>query len=149
MANALGKFCVIAATGCLGVSALPVGAAVGTPAQPLRPLSECLDPQQARGWSRLDDGTVVVDAGRRKFLIRLPMRCPDLDHTPILNFRPAAGNSRLCGNATEALLGDARGGVQIPCDIASIESLTPDDYRARMDERERAKTGENGTTPIR
>ena len=37
--------------------------------------SECLDPQRARGWTQLDDGDLLVDAGRQKYRVTLISAC--------------------------------------------------------------------------
>lgn len=108
----------------------PSAAAEGTPGNPLRPLSECLDPAQARRWAIVDPDKIVVDAGRRRFLIQLDAKCPDLHWTQLLQFRTAGGSSRLCGHAFEAVLPDARGGVSIPCTVRSITSIDRERYRA-------------------
>ena len=105
-------------------------AAEGTSAAPLRPMSECLDPQQARGWAILDAENIVVDAGRRKFLIRFHASCSELNWTPALQFRTANGVNRVCGHANEAVVPETRGGIVIPCTIASITLIDAARYRA-------------------
>lgn len=105
-------------------------AAEGTPTDPLRPLSECLDPQHARGWAIVDGDDIVVDAGRRKFLIHFSASCPDLNWTRALQFRTAGGSSRLCGHANEAVLPNDKGGMATACSIASITSIDTARYKA-------------------
>lgn len=119
----------------LGFAALALAAtstavaAEGTPTDPLRPLSECLDPQHARGWAIVDGDDIVVDAGRRKFLIHFSASCQDLNWTRLLQFRTAGGSSRLCGYANEAVLPNDKGGMSIPCSIASITSIDAARYK--------------------
>lgn len=116
------------ATLALAVASTAI-AAEGTPTHPLRPLSECLDPQHARGWAIVDGDDIVVDAGRRKFVIHFSASCPDLNWTRLLQFRTAGGSSRLCGYANEAVLPDDKGGMSIPCSIASITSIDAARYK--------------------
>lgn len=116
----------LAALGAAGTAC----AAEGTPAAPLRPLSECLDPTQARGWAIVEPDAIVVDAGRRKFLLRFGASCPELEWTTRLQFRTAGGGNRLCGHAREAVLPESRGGLAIPCTLRSIESIDAARYRA-------------------
>ena len=104
-------------------------AAEGTPSAPLRPISECLDPHHARGWTIVDGDDIVVDAGRRKFLIHFSSSCQDLNWTRLLQFRTAGGSNRLCGYPNEAVLPNDRGGISIPCSIASITSIDAARYK--------------------
>ena len=103
---------------------------IGTRTAPLRPLAECLDPQQARGWSVINNDEIVVDAGRRKYHITLASHCPDLNWTQLLRFRTGGGTDRICGYAMEAVLPDTKGGILIPCSIGSISVIDKDRYRA-------------------
>lgn len=121
------------ATWALAVLAALSGAAhaaEGTPSNPLRPQSECLDPTQARGWAIVDTDAIVVDAGRRKFLLRFGASCPELEWTRQLQFRTPGGSGRLCGHAFDAVLPDSRGGVAVPCSVKSITSIDAAGYRA-------------------
>ena len=102
----------------------------GTPGSPLRPHSECLDPTQARGWAIVDTDSVVVDAGRRKFLLRFGASCPELEWTNRLQFRTPGGSGRVCGSAFDAVLPESRGGLVVPCSIESITSIDAERYRA-------------------
>lgn len=113
-----------------GLAAGSACAAEGTATDPLRPLAECLDPTQARGWSIVDNDEIVVDAGRRKYHITFPASCPDLNFTTLLQFRTAGGSNRLCGYALEAVLPSEKGGVSIPCTIASISTIDKAEYKA-------------------
>lgn len=123
----------------LGLAALALGAAggaiaaQGVPGNPLRPLSECLDPERARGWTSISDDEILVDAGPKKFLIRFARSCTDLNFTPVLRFRPSVGSTRICGNSTDAVLGDSRGGVAIPCTVSSVVSIESKRYRELRD----------------
>jgi hypothetical protein len=108
-------------------------AAQGTPDTPLRPLAECLDPDRARGWTSISDKEIMVDTGRDKFFLRFPKSCSDLNFTPVLRFRPSVGSTRICGHSTDAVLGDSRGGVAIPCTISSIVSIDSKRYRELRD----------------
>ncbi|MBB5209029.1 DUF6491 family protein [Chiayiivirga flava] len=127
MTKALRHFgLALVALGAAGMA----GATEGTPAAPLRPLSECLDPTQARGWAIVEPDAIVVDAGRRKFLLRFGASCPELEWTTRLQFRTAGGSNRLCGYAREAVLPESRGGLAIPCTLRSIESIDAERYRA-------------------
>lgn len=127
----------------LGWAALALGlvsgtahAAQGTPDNPIRPLSECLDPERARGWTSISDDEILVDAGPKKFLLRFARACTDLNFTPVLRFRPSVGNGRICGHSTDAVLGDSRGGVAMPCTLSSVVSIDANAYRALRDASE-------------
>lgn len=111
------------------------GVLEGKPGNPLRPQSECLDPTQARGWAIVANDSVVVDAGRRKFLLRFGASCPELEWTTRLQFRTPGGSGRVCGHAFDAVLPESRGGIVVPCAIESITSIDAARYRELTSKR--------------
>ena len=48
---------------------------------PLRPMSLCLDPDRIRTWHFLDSDEMLVDAGRKHYLLQLSTSCPELTHS--------------------------------------------------------------------
>lgn len=62
---------------------------------------ECIDPSLVRGWVYVDDEQLLVDAGRRKYRVRLAERCFALGTSPGLVFKGDHVSNRVCGHAGE------------------------------------------------
>ena len=102
----------------------PADAGPGVVANPV----ECLDPSWVRGWDYVDDDELLVDAGRRKYRIRLAERCFALGTAPALVFDGDAVNNRVCGHAGETIIvGRDR------CRIQSVERLDDATYESLRD----------------
>ncbi|HET6603412.1 MAG TPA: DUF6491 family protein [Xanthomonadaceae bacterium] len=97
---------------------------------PLRPVSDCLDPDRARGWVMVSSDELLVDAGRRHYRIMLSYACPELGTSTALAFE-AGAVSRVCGDIGESVrpLDRLRGARA--CDIARVERIEADEYRER------------------
>lgn len=130
--------------------ALACAACVSTPSPP-RPAAvrpdgthflrgaDCLDPAMARSWADLGDGSLLVDAGRRKYHIRLGAGCSDVHWTPMLLMRGEPITGRVCGG-----LGDAVISRDYTCRIEDMQMVDAEQYKAllkqRDDERARRKS---------
>ncbi|KAA2285610.1 DUF6491 family protein [Arenimonas fontis] len=116
--------------------ALPVLAAcAGTADGPRRQLlsaGDCLDPAAARSWHHPGGGELLVDAGRRKYRIRLAESCNELGTDPVIVLQGAGLGNRVCGNAGDQLI--SRGRI---CRINDIEMLDPDAWRQAIGESPR------------
>lgn len=97
---------------------------------PLRPVSECLDPDRARGWVLVSSDELLVDAGRRHYRIMLSYACPGLATSPQLAFE-AGAVGRVCGDVGEAVRPLDRLAGGRACDIARVEQIEADEYRQR------------------
>jgi hypothetical protein len=96
---------------------------------------ECFDPAFARSWHFVDDDELLVDAGRRKFRIRLAEMCFSLGTSPALVFRGDYVSNRVCGGVGEyVVVGRDR------CRIQSVERIDDETYRALSGDRP-ARTG--------
>jgi hypothetical protein len=86
--------------------------------------SECLDPSRARGWTHVDDTTLLVDAGQRKYRVNLAESCFALGTSPDLLFSGGGIGNRVCGHVGETVVvGRQR------CRIQSVERLDEASYR--------------------
>ena len=101
-------------------------------ADPL-PLADCLDPDRARSFVLLDSSTLLVDAGRRRYQVKLAHACPELGTTHSLQFRPGGGVGRLCGGAMETVLPVGGRPPVRPCPISALRLLDEDAYQALLD----------------
>lgn len=85
--------------------------------------SECLDPDLARSWHHVDDSTVLVDAGSRKYRIELGEFCFALGTSPELRFVGDRISNRVCGHVGEYVIsGNQR------CRIQRVERLDEATY---------------------
>jgi hypothetical protein len=105
--------------------------AADTPAStPILRGAQCLDPDQARGWSKDDDRHILVDAGRNKYRIEVSPACTAIDYSPILRLRGDPVSGRVCGG-----LGDAILTRDFPCKIERMELLSKEQYKAALKAR--------------
>jgi hypothetical protein len=117
----------------LALVALPV--ASSTPPPPPEPQylkgSECLDPNFARSFYSLDDRHLLVDAGKRHYLIEVWPACWNLDFASVIGFRGDVISNRVCGSVHDAVL--VRG--EPPCRIQGMKLLSKEEYRQAMNDR--------------
>jgi hypothetical protein len=99
---------------------------------PVRPMSECLDPDRARSWHLLDSDEVLVDAGRKRFHLQLQFACPELGHDHTVVFRAGTGIGRLCGHPGDVIVTVPARGRRTHCPISSITPLGPEQYEALL-----------------
>jgi hypothetical protein len=101
-------------------------------AEPLRPMSACLDPNRARSWQLIDSDEILVDAGRQKFHLTLTPACIDLSYAQVIGFRSGDGIGRVCGGPLDTLVMPRRALIGVPCRIVKVTPLTKEEYKARM-----------------
>ena len=99
MRHALSLLALIPLAACTtaGSTADPAPSRAGVTVHP----SECLDPDRARGWTHIDDTTLLVDAGNRKYRIVLAESCFSLGTSPELRFIGDSISNRVCGHVGE------------------------------------------------
>lgn len=115
--------------GGLSLGGLAQAANTATPApvsgyKPLPP-AQCLDPDRARAWTQLDNGDLMVDAGRDKYRVKVASACTALSYSNILGFRGDPISGRVCGNIRDAVLTR-----DYPCKIESMQRLSKEEYDA-------------------
>ena len=86
--------------------------------------SECLDPGRARGWTHVDDSTLLVDAGNRKYRVVLAESCFSLGTSPELHFIGDSISNRVCGHVGEYVVSGRQ-----RCRIQRLERLDDAAYR--------------------
>ncbi len=112
-------------------SATPPPPAPGS--QPLRPISTCIDPSRVRGYSVLDSRRLLIDAGRRRYLVTLAWSCTELHGYRALAFDTRNPSGRVCGDIGDAVLPrEGRGGVLGRCDIGRVEAISIEDWEAEL-----------------
>lgn len=114
---------------------LAVLAAPAAAQEPLRPMSECLDPDRARAWHLVDSDEILVDAGRRKYHLDLQPSCPELGFAVSIGFRSGDGVGRICGSPGDRVVFERRSPVHVPCRITRVTPLTDEEYRERVQDR--------------
>jgi hypothetical protein len=124
-------FCI----GSLGLAVAAIAPAAETAAGgPLRPVSECLDPDRARSWHLIDSDEILVDAGRRRFHLQLSFACPELGYNHTVGFRSGNGVGRICGHQRDVIVTMAPGRRNSRCGIADVTPLDRKQYEAYLDD---------------
>ncbi len=124
--------------GLLALAApIPLAAEEGKRAAPRNALTgtDCLTPRMARSWEYVSADEVLVDAGRRKYRIRLADSCPELGQGAVAMFEGSRPHGRVCGNTGEAVRAERK-----KCRIASVELIDAQTYRD-------IASGKGGQTP--
>ena len=128
------------AAALLAVLAIPSASSVAAPAagaasepRMLRG-KECLDPAFARSFTTIDDRSVVVDAGRYRYLIEVPGSCWAIEHTNSILLRGDPISRRVCGGGFDAVLSSRRN--EPPCRIERMTILDPAQYEAALHRRD-------------
>lgn len=119
----------------LAVVSLPGGRAA--PAAdgyaPLRPLSACLAPDRARSWHLIDGSRLLVDTGRRHYLLELSWSCNELATHRAITFTSRNPGNRICGDIGDAVQPREGGnGVLARCDISRVTPLSDDEAAAEL-----------------
>ena len=96
--------------------------------------SDCLDPNMARSWIDLDNRTILVDAGRRKYRMEIAPACTALGFSPFLGFKGDSVNGRVCG-----ILGDSVITRDYTCRIERMELLDKEQYKQALESRKSAR----------
>ena len=94
--------------------------------------ADCLQPGLARGFTNLDDRRLLVDAGRRRYLVEVYGSCWNLEHSTLIAFRGDPISNRVCGSLMDAVL--VAGGH--PCKISRVEMVDKEAYKALLQQRE-------------
>jgi len=100
--------------------------------------SECLDPDLARSWTEVDSTTLLVDAGPRKYRVRLAESCFSLGTSPDLRFVGDSISNRVCGHVGEYVVSGRQ-----RCRIDRVERLDEAAYKqALAGDEDEADTGD-------
>lgn len=91
------------------------------------PAAECLDPDRARAWTQMDNGDVLVDAGRYKYRMQIASACTALSFSTFVGFRGDPVTGRVCGGFSDAVLTR-----DYPCKIQGMQRMTKEEYEATL-----------------
>ncbi len=75
--------------------ATPLAAQSGKPA--------CVDSSRVRNWIVINDETLLLDAGRKKYRVNLQHACFNLGSSPALQFKGDPISGRVCGSSLDAI----------------------------------------------
>ena len=84
----------------------------------------CLDSSRVRAWVVVDDETLLLDAGSKKYRVSLQQSCFNISTSPTLQFKGDPISGRICGSSLDA--------IRIPgeqCRISKIEKIDKQTYR--------------------
>ena len=88
----------------------PLAAQSGKPA--------CVDTSRVRNWIVVNDETLLLDVGRKKYRVNLQQSCFNLSISPTLQFKGDPISGRICGSSLDAIR--VRGEQ---CRISKIEEI--------------------------
>ncbi|MFT3805310.1 DUF6491 family protein [Arenimonas sp.] len=116
----------------LSLCGLAHASSASAPAEPpastrILPVAQCLDPQMARGWTQMDNGDLLVDAGRNKYRMRVAPACTALSYSNFVGFRGDPITGRVCGGFRDAVLTR-----DYPCKIEGMQRLSKEEYEATL-----------------
>lgn len=95
------------------------------PRNPMRPVAECIDTSKINEWHIVDNSTVTVRTGPKRYLVKTQHTCPRLGrYGPGISFHPSNDKQvtipgRICGDAGETVASRA----QPPCGIQSVQRI--------------------------
>ena len=73
----------------------PLAAQSGKPA--------CVDTSRVRNWIVINDETLLLDVGRKKYRVNLQQSCFNLSTSPTLQFKGDPISGRICGSSLDAI----------------------------------------------
>ena len=78
----------------------------------------CVDTSRVRNWIVVNDETLLLDVGRKKYRVNLQQSCFNLNISPTLQFKGDPISGRICGSSLDAIR--VRGEQ---CRISKIEEI--------------------------
>jgi hypothetical protein len=90
--------------------AAPLAAQSGNPA--------CVDGSRVRNWVVVNDETLLLDVGRKKYRMNLQQSCFNLGSSPTLQFKGDPISGRVCGSSLDAIRVQGE-----QCRISKIEEI--------------------------
>ena len=78
----------------------------------------CVDSSRVRNWIVVNDETLLLDAGRKKYRMNLRQSCFNLDTSPTLQFKGDPISGRVCGSSLDAIRVQGE-----QCPISKIEEI--------------------------
>ena len=119
--------------------ALPAAAVADVPGGSAAPSprlqgAQCLDPEQARGWTLVDSDHLLVDAGRYKYRIEVASACTALGYSQVIAFRGDPIGGRVCGSVHDAVVTR-----DYPCRIDRLELLSKEQYQQALKDYDAAR----------
>jgi hypothetical protein len=120
----------------LAAAAAPLQAGEGPGA---RGGGDCIDPGRVRGWAALHGQRVLIDAGRRHYLVELSGSCPQLAEHPFLGYHSNHAAGRVCGRDGDRLVPHGSAASRRgDCPIRRLRAVDGDEY-ARIMRQARAQ----------
>jgi hypothetical protein len=89
------------------------------------PKNICFDSHRIRQWLPMNDETLFIDAGKRKYRIQFQSSCSNLSISPSLAFKGDPISGRVCNSSLNAVL--VRDEI---CRIRNISEIDNETYKA-------------------
>jgi len=91
----------------------------------------CLDSQRIRNWVVLDDETLLLDAGLKKYRLDLQSTCFNLAISPTIQFKGDPITGRICSGSFDS--------IRVQGEQCRISRLTEIDKQTFSDSRNKKK----------
>lgn len=103
---------------------------------PIRPVTDCIDPDHVQGWRALDAHRIVVVQGDRHYLVSTRARCTALARTMGLRLSTHS-YGRVCGDTGEVIEVDGT-----RCPIDRVQRLSAEEYQVLRRQRTETARGD-------
>ena len=90
----------------------------------------CVDSSRVRNWIVVNDETLLLDAGRKKYRVNLQNSCFNLGTSPTLQFKGDPISGRVCGSSLDAIRVQGE-----QCRISKIEEIDKQTFNAAQNKK--------------
>jgi len=91
---------------------------------------QCLDSNRVRNWIAINDETLLLDAGRKKYRVNLQQSCFNLSSSPTLQFKGDPITGRICGSTLDAIRVQGE-----QCRISSIKEIDKQSFNEAQNKK--------------
>ena len=95
---------------------------------------KCMDPDQVRGWTAVDNKNLLIDAGRYKYRVEFNQSCNSIRFGNALGFRGDPVTGRVCGT-----FGDSVVTRDYPCHIDHMQLISKEQYKQEIKDYQDAR----------
>ena len=90
----------------------------------------CIDSSRVRNWIVIDDETVLLDVGKKKYRVNFLQACFNLSSSPTLQFKGDAISGRVCGGSLDAIRVQGE-----QCRISKIEEIDKQEFNKAQNKK--------------
>ena len=90
----------------------------------------CIDSSRVRNWIVIDDETVLLDVGKKKYRVNFLQACFNLSSSPTLQFKGDPISGRVCGSSLDAIHVQGE-----QCRISKIEEIDKQEFNKAQNKK--------------